>query len=160
MSNTFNIAKRSSKVAFYKTDESDNYVRMRGFKSLETSKNAEESESKYVDEDSKRTFVTGYNTSISYEFDLISEDAVHEDIVDITDNERIGEDAVRSIMVVDIATKSARVRNFTVVPDSEGGDENNYTYSGTFKANGELKQGKATVDADGLTATFTEASVE
>ena len=154
----FNIAKRSSKLTFYKLPDAEEFVRMQGFKTMETSKNPEEYERKYVDEDAKRTDVIAYNTSVSYEMDYIIGNEVHEDIADITDNERVGVDAVREILIVDVNTKTAIKRSFAVIPDSEGGDENTYTYSGTFKANGDRVQGTAEISADGLTATFTAAA--
>lgn len=89
---------------------------------------------------------------------LCVNNAVHEDITGIINNELTGADAVRSIVVVDTKTNEARMRNYTVVADSEGDDENVYTYSGTFKANGEQVIGTATISDDGMTATFTPAS--
>lgn len=154
----FDIVKRSGRVAFYQVPDSESYTRMQGFTSLSVSKNPEEYSRKYVDENSKRTDTVGYDTSMSFTFDLVSDNAVHEDITSIIDNELIGADAVRSIMVVDTKTNEARMRNYTVVADSEGDDENIYTYSGTFKANGEQVIGTATISDDGLTATFTPAS--
>ena len=154
----FDIVKRSGKVAFYQVPDSESYTRMQGFTSLSVSKNPEEYNSKYVDENSKRTDTVGYDTSMSFTFDLVRDNAVHEDITGIINNELTGADAVRSIVVVDTKTNEARMRNYTVVADSEGDDENVYTYSGTFKANGEQVIGTATISDDGMTATFTPAS--
>lgn len=154
----FDIVKRSGKVAFYQVPDSESYTRMQGFTSLSVSKNPEEYNRKYVDENSKRTDTVGYDTSMSFTFDLVRDNAVHEDITGIINNELTGADAVRSIVVVDTKTNEARMRNYTVVADSEGDDENVYTYSGTFKANGEQVIGTATISDDGMTATFTPAS--
>lgn len=154
----FDIVKRSGKVAFYQVPDSESYTRMQGFTSLSVSKNPEEYNRKYVDENSKRTDTVGYDTSMSFTFDLVRDNAVHEDITSIINNELTGADAVRSIVVVDTKTNEARMRNYTVVADSEGDDENVYTYSGTFKANGEQVIGTATISDDGMTATFTPAS--
>ncbi len=146
------IMKRSDKVAFYEVDGV--FTRMRGFTEVSTSKNPIEYSRKYVDEESNRNDVVGYDTSISYQFDVFQEDAVHQDIVAITDHEKTGDEAVRRILVVDMGTKEAVCRSYAVIADSEGGEENAYTYSGTFKANGAPTFGTATVEADGLTATF------
>ena len=150
---TFDIVKRSEKVAFYGIE--DEFVRMQGFTSMSTSKNPEEHSVKYVDEDSKRNSVIGYDTQISYSFERIKGNLVHEDIAEITDMEKIGIDAVRTIIVVDTATKKAIKRDFAVIPDSEGDDENLYTYSGTFKTHGSPVFGTAVIDEDGMGVTFT-----
>ena len=153
-----NIVKRSGVVAFYQLPSEEKYTRMQGFSSLSTSKSPEEYNRKYVDEDTKRTDVVGYDTSMSFEFDLIRTNAVHEDIVDIIDSEKIGADAVRSILVIDMETKQAKQRSYAVIADGEGDDENIYNYSGSFKANGPQVMGTATISDDGMSATFTPAS--
>ena len=50
----------------------------------------------------------------------------------ITDGELIGDDAVRSIIVVDIDTGAAVKRDYAVIPSTEGDNINIYTYSGTI----------------------------
>lgn len=151
-----NIVKRSGIVAFYKLPAGENYTRMKGFTGLSVSKSPEEYNRKYVDENSKRNDVVAYDTSISFEFDYLRENAVQADIVSIIDGEKVGADAIRSILVVDTQTNEAKLRDYAVIADSEGDDENIYTYSGSFKANGELIFGTASISADGMTATFTE----
>lgn len=151
------ILKRSEKLAFYSVD--DTYTRMRGFTDFSMSKNPSEYSRRYVDEDSERNDVVGYNPSISFSFDRFSDDAVHTDMVAIADNELLGADAVRSIMIVDLSRKSgdgyyAQQRDFSVVPDSEGSDSDTYTYSGTLKANGAVLTGTATTFDGWQTAEF------
>lgn len=158
------IAKRSDKVAFYGVKGEGStitYHRMEGFTDITTSKNPKEYTRQYVDMDTEVTDVTGYSTSMDYGFDLIKGNAVHADMVKITDEELVGEDAVRTIIVVDMTstTHTAKKREFTVVPDSEGDTIDAYTYSGSLKARGEAITGTAT-SADGWqTCTFTEPSV-
>lgn len=60
---------RTGKVAFYHVPGQSAYTRMEGFTSLSTSKNPTEYERQYVDEDFKRTDITGYNTAIAYALD-------------------------------------------------------------------------------------------
>lgn len=151
------ILKRSEKLAFYSVD--DTYTRMRGFTDFSMSKNPTEYSRRYVDEGSERNDVVGYNPSISFSFDRFSDDAVHTDMVAIADNELLGADAVRSIMIVDLSRKSgdgyyAQRRDFSVVPDSEGSDSDTYTYSGTLKANGAVLTGTATTFDGWQTAEF------
>lgn len=152
------IIKRNEKLAFYGID--DKFVRMRGFTDFSMSKNPTEYSRKYVDEESERNDVVGYNPSISFAFDRFSGDTVHEDMVAIADNESIGSDAVRSIVIVDLSEKSgeayaAKKRDFSVIPDSEGNDSDTYTYSGSLKANGKVISGSATSSDGWQTITFT-----
>ncbi|MBQ4464672.1 MAG: hypothetical protein II916_01720, partial [Oscillospiraceae bacterium] len=59
------------------------------------------------------------------------------------------------ILIVDTADNSATFRNYAVIPGTEGDDANIYTYSGTFKANGELTTGTVTTTDNYQTITFT-----
>ena len=117
------ILKRSDKKAFYEVG--GKFMRMRGFTDFSMSKNPTEYSRKYVDEISERNDVVGYNPSISFAFDRFSDDEVHADMVSIADNEAVGSDAVRSILLVDTSEETengfkAQKREFAVIPDSEG----------------------------------------
>ena len=158
-----NVARRSEKVAFYGVKgESDavTYHRMEGFTDITTSKNPKEYTRQYVDMDTEITDVTGYSTSMDYSFDWIKGNAVHDDLIQITDDELVGAEAVRSIVVVDMSsdTYAAKKRDFTVVPDSEGDTTDAYTYSGSLRAYGEVVDGTATSEDGWQTITFEESS--
>lgn len=151
------ILKRSDKLAFYEID--GNYYRMRGFTDFSVSKNPTEYTRKYVDEQSERNDVVGYNPSITFAFDRFSDDMVHSDMVAIADSEAVGADAIRSIVIVDTSKEMdngfyAQKRNFAVIPDSEGNDSDTYTYSGSLKANGAIVTGYAHSDDEWQTITF------
>ncbi len=153
------ILKRSDKLAFYGID--DTFMRMRGFTDFSMSKNPSEYTRKYVDEETERNDVVGYNPTISFAFDRFSEDPVHADMVGIADSEAIGADAVRSIVIVDITKPAesgynAQKRDFSVIPDSEGSDSETYTYSGSLKANGAVVNGIASSEDGWQTITFVE----
>lgn len=153
------ILKRSDKKAFYEVG--GKFMRMRGFTDFSMSKNPTEYSRKYVDEVSERNDVVGYNPSISFAFDRFSDDEVHADMVSIADNEAVGSDAVRSILLVDTSEETengfkAQKREFAVIPDSEGNDSDTYTYSGTLKANGAIVRGFATTNDNWQTVTFEE----
>lgn len=153
------ILKRSDKKAFYEVG--GKFMRMRGFTDFSMSKNPTEYSRKYVDEISERNDVVGYNPSISFAFDRFSDDEVHADMVSIADNEAVGNDAVRSILLVDTSEETengfkAQKREFAVIPDSEGNDSDTYTYSGTLKANGAIVRGFATTNDNWQTVTFEE----
>jgi len=165
------LVQRSQKLAFYGIPTAEGatvtYTRMRGFTDASTSKNAKEYTRQYVDESAERSDVIGFSPSISYAFDRYTDNAVHTDIVELTDGEYTGSDAIRSILIVDMTTSTgtdttttydAIKRDFTVIPDSEGSSLDAYTYSGTFKANGDKETGTAVLDTDKGTATFTAAS--
>lgn len=153
---------RHKKLAFYGVPSTvgGGYVfkRMKYFTQFGINKNAVEHNRKYVDEATNRNDVVGYDTSIAYAFDDTNGDPVLEDIISITTLEKTGTDSVRPIILVDTNDNSAVMRDFAVIPGSEGDDANTYTHSGTFKAHGELTTGTATIAADGQSATFTEDS--
>ncbi len=163
------LVRREQKVAFYGVPASGGgtvtNTRMTKFTSLSTNKNAKEYSRQYVDESFETSDIVGYSPSIGYEFDLHSGNTVHEDIVDISDNERLGDAALRDIIVVDMTrdgdssgSKLATKRRFSVVPSSEGGSTDAYTYSGDFKCAGEIIKGEATSSDGWQTVTFTEES--
>lgn len=155
------IVGRSKKLAFYGVPGDDGqtvYKRMTGFTSLSQSKNPKEYSRQYIDEDIEQTDVVGYSPSISYAFDQYIGNAVHEDIIKITDNELLMEKAVREIIVVDMTseTKIAKKRSYSVIPDTEGDTTDAYTYTGNFKAKSEIVIGTATSEDGWQTITFAE----
>ncbi len=152
------IVARHKKVAFYGVPSSDGmekFLRMPKFTQLSQSKNPIEHNRQYVDEPFQETDITGYSPSISYAFDLHRNCEVQKDIVNITDNELIADDAVRNIVIVDLDEGTAIKRAYAVIPSTEGDNINVYTYSGTFKCKGEKIHGTATSDDNWQTITFT-----
>lgn len=151
------IYNRSDVVSFMKVEE--NFLRMQGFTGLGKSANSKTYSRQYVDEDFEREDVTGYSPSISYGFDRIKGNKVHERISEIHDEELKGEKV--EILTVDFNKVSgegyeARLRSYSVIPDGDGDGTDAYTYSGTFKKSSTYTKGIATVSDDGLTATFIE----
>lgn len=157
-----NIVQRAKKLAFYGVpqDEQVIYYRMKGFTKLETEKNPSEYSRQYVDELFEETDVTGYSPSVLYEFDRYADNPVHSDMVMMTDEELVGDDAVRTLIMADLAlpnpdgTFPAVCREFAVIPDSEGEGTDAYIYTGTFRAKGEKVSG--TVQIEGDIAVFKE----
>lgn len=133
------------------------FHRMKKFTQLTQNKNPQEYNRKYVDEATQRNDVTGFSPQIDYAFDRYTNDPVLTDIAGITNSEAVGSDAIRTIILVDVDTGEAFKRDYAVIPGSEGDDANVYTYSGSFKANGELVNGTATSEDDWQTVTFTES---
>lgn len=156
------LVTRNKKVAFMdvSTTSIANFLRMTKFTEISKSKNPTEYSRSYVDEDGEVTDVTGYSEEISYNFDLHVGNLVHEKLVDITDNEKTGADALVRILQVDFTKPKgsgyeARLRTYSVVPDSEGDSTDAYTYSGAFRKNSNMTIGIATMNADNTVATFT-----
>lgn len=153
------IVKRSAKVAFYgaECDGKTVYYRMGGFTELTTSKNPIEYSRQYVDEETEMTDVVGYSPSIEFEFDMFDDSPVHKDIASIADKESVGGDAVRTIIMVDTEKNAdnAVLREFAVIPDSEGSSMDAYTYSGSFKVKGDKVFGTATTEDGWQTCVFT-----
>ncbi len=159
------IVKRCKKLAFYGVPSGSGdgatytYHRMKGFDDITTSKNPIEYSRQYVDEEFEQTDVVGYNPSVSFGFDRFADDLVHGDIVSIFDQEKVGADAVRPIIMVDIdkASGNAVKRNFSVIAESEGTGVDLYKYSGNFRVKGEKVFGTATSNDDWQTCNFVEA---
>lgn len=151
---------RDEKVAFMGlTHDAEEFHRMRGFTELNPTKDAETEERKYVDERSKRTKVTSISSSLEFGFDEYKDNDVLTDIVDIIELEKMGTDATRPIVIVDFTREEgegfrALKRDYVVQPDTSGADEYLYTHEGEFLSDGELIQGIAVVDEDGMTCTF------
>lgn len=158
------LVKRSDKVSFLGclADGSETFNRMRGFTTLSGSKNPTEYSRRYVDEEFETTDVTGYSPSLDFGFDQYSGDVVHEEMVEILDNEKLGTEARRNIVTVDFSQEAgegsykAVKREYAIIGDAEGDSMDAYTYSGTFKATGKRIVGTATVDTTGAIATFSE----
>lgn len=132
-----------------------------GFTDLSESKGAKEYTRKYVHNKTERTDVIGFAPSISYSADIISGDPVIAEIVDITDNEKLGADAQRNIVIVNgwepgqtSGTFPAYQRKYSVVPDSKGSGTEALIYTGTFKACGDMIKGSWSAE----TKKFTPAT--
>lgn len=159
------VVKRSKKVAFYgvPTENSDGktyqFYRMKGFESISTAKNPKEYSRQYVDEEFEQTDVVGYTPTISFGFDRFEGDAVHEDIISVFDDEKLGADAIRPIIMVDTedGESSAIKRDFLVVAENEGSGTDLYKYEGSFRVKGEKIAGVATTDDNWQTCSFVEA---
>lgn len=146
------------------TAEKATYHRMQGFTDMSKSLNPKEYSRQYVDEYFEQTDVVGFSPSIAYGFDQYKGNAVHDELVKLSDNEAIGTDAVRTIVIVDFTKETANTgeylataREFSVIPDSEGGSMDAYTYSGTFKVKGDKIEGTATSTDDWQTLEFVQA---
>ena len=119
-----------------------------GFTDLAESKNPQEYSRHYVHEKSERSDVTGYSPSLSYSMDYYSTDPVCAEIRDITDQEMVGTDAQRQIVLVDLFDGSATAgytayeRTFAVIPDGKGSGTDALIYTGTIKSAGDLVKGK------------------
>lgn len=143
------LKKRSEKLAFLEVKDgaTSEYHRLEGFTTQTHNANASEYDRRYVDEDTNRVDVTGYSESINYNFDYYLEHPALEEIVKITEGEKIGTDAVRNVVVVDMTTinqasgnnftAKATIRPFAIVPSSNGDSTDCQTYSGDFKSRGE-----------------------
>lgn len=81
------------------------FNRMTKFTQLTQNKNPIEYSRQYVDEAYQFADVVGYAPAIDYAFDAHSNNVVHKDIIDITNGEKLGNDAVRQILIVDTETK-------------------------------------------------------
>ncbi len=153
--------KRSEKLAFLAVSSTNGatYHRLKNFTEFSVSKNPVNYSRQYIDEDFERNDVISYAPSISYSFDYDNENDAHSIIVDITDNEQVGDKALVDIVFVDISDNpnsecTASLRQWSVIPDKEGSDASAYDYSGTFRANGKRTSGSATTSDNWETCSF------
>lgn len=160
---------RSKRLAFMNTSTtsgSPTFKRMTGFTSMSEGKEPVEYSRQYVDEDTERTDVVGYATSIDYEFDMYTNDPVAERLAEIADNEILGTDAQVDIVIVDLFTEEsggtckARKRTYSVIPDTSGDGTDALIYSGSFKAASEITEGTCTTEDKWQTCSFAEKSEE
>ena len=93
------IVERHKVLAFYGAPENNGvkYYRMSKFTQFSNSKNPIEYSRQYIDEPFHQTDVVGF----SYAFDKHKNLPVQKDIITITDGEFLGDEAVRSIVLVD-----------------------------------------------------------
>lgn len=158
------FVKRQDKVMFIGAAAGD-YYRMKGFTNITTNKNPKEYTRHYVDDLFETTDVTAISTSVDWEFDQRTSDPGHEILVEIIDKEAIGDDAIVSLIQVDMTqagtgadTFVATKREVAVIPASEGGSKDAYSYSGSFKTKGDKITGEATTTDGWKTCTFTPNS--
>ncbi len=154
------VYQRSDKVSFMNTGTGNTkvFTRMQGFTELNKSSNLKTYSRQYVDEDFEREDATGFSTSITYKFDRIVGNPVHERLAQIADDELVGQKV--EILTIDFKKEKngayeARLRTSTVLPDEEGDGTDAYSYGGTFRKASSYTSGTATVSDDGITATFT-----
>ncbi len=154
------LMKRHKRVAFMKIGEGAEAVfhRMRKFTELSESKNPQEYNRQYIDEEGEESDVVGYSTELGYAFDRYSNNPVHKRLATIADDELTGDDAVVSILTVDLDEPvvgggcEARLRMYSVIPDANGDSTDALTYSGSFKKKGTFEKVSAKVSEDGKTA--------
>lgn len=141
------------------------YTRMTGFTSLSEGKEAKEYNRQYVDEATERTDVVGYATGVDFEYDRYTNDPVCEKLSNIADDEIVGTDAQVNIVSVDIFADDgkgncpARLRTYSVIPDTSGDGTDALIYSGTLKAASEITKGYCTTTDKWQTCTFTEGEM-
>ena len=158
------IYNRADIVNFMKaTSEATTHTRMTGFTDGGKSLNSTTYDRRYIDEKTERSDVVSYSPEIAYSFDRMTDNPVHDRIAEIHDKELVGQ-------VVDIVTVNfnergteensfkARNRMYSVVPDSDGDSTDAYTYSGSFKANGDIIEGTVTTTDEWATCTFTPSN--
>ncbi len=156
------FVKRCDKVAYYgvPTDEGTVFKRMTGFTDITVTKNPKEYKRQYIDQEFEQSDIVGFAPVISFAFDQFSGNEVHDDIMKIADNELIGEDAVREIVMVDFSSGKenpvAVKREFSVIVENEGSGMDGYIVKGSFKVKGEKVFGNASSADDFATVTFTE----
>lgn len=156
------FVKRCDKVAYYgvPTESGIVYKRMTGFTDITVTKNPKEYKRQYIDQEFEQSDIVGFAPVISFAFDQFSGNEVHDDIMNIANNELVGNDAVREIVMVDFSSDkenpTAIKREFSVVVENEGSGMDGYIVKGSFKVKGEKVFGNAASEDNFATITFSE----
>lgn len=158
--------KRNERLLFMEVEEqaelggtTKKFYRMQAFTELPESKETSTYDRQYVDEETERSDVIGTKANLEYVMDYYKGHPVCDKIVEITENEKTGADAIVTLMSVFIVgdTFEARKRDYSVIPSEVGPETEALTYGGTFASNGPIIKGTATTEDDWITATFVEA---
>jgi hypothetical protein len=152
-----NRVKRSEKLLFYGVKDAGGqtvFHRATGFTDLTVKRTPTTYSRRYVDEDTERSDVTGYQTTVSFSFDYYRGNAVHDDIVALGRKEKLGDSAVREILLVDTEAQTSSRRSFAVTVESEGAGEEGFVCSGTFRAVGPVYAGGSTTTDSWQTCGF------
>lgn len=134
-----------------------------GFTDMTESKNPIEYSRKYIHEKSERSDVTGYSPSLSYSMDYYTDDPVAAEIRAVTDDELVGTEAQREIILVDLfdgdATNgyAAYKRTYSIIPDGKGSGTDALIYTGNLKATGEKVKGTFVLPTGSSDGVFTPA---
>lgn len=157
------IYNRADIVNFMKVTEA--FERMTGFTEGGRSLNATTYDRRYIDEKTERSDVVSYATEIAYAFDRMTDNTVHSKISEIHDKELVGQTV--EIVTVNFNEEGteensfkARKRVYSVIPDSDGDNTDAYTYSGSFKANGDQVEGTVTSEDNWATCVFVADSAQ
>ena len=148
---------RADRKMFYgvpstEPDGTVTYTRMKGFTTLSESKNPTEYSRKYIDETFETTDITGMSSSYDFTFDMMTPNAVLDDIAAIIDGEKLGDDAVREFICVDFHRTAsdgegyhAVKRTYSIIGDTVGDGTDALTYSGTLRVQSTIVEGVATI---------------
>ena len=134
-----------------------------GFTDMTESKNPIEYSRKYIHEKSERTDVTGYSPSLSYSMDYYSDDPVAAEIRAVTDDELVGSDAQREVILVDLFDGdetngyTAYKRMYAIIPDGKGSGTDALIYTGNMNAAGEKVKGTFKLPDGQTDGVFTPA---
>lgn len=138
------------------------FHRMKGFTEAGKSMNPSTYDRRYVDERLERSDVVAFATEIAYGFDRMYGNAVHNIISKVHDDEIVGFNV--PIVTVNFNEPvgdgfKARMRVWSVQPDSDGDSTDAYTYSGAFKANGSIITGVAKIESGSSIDSSTVTSI-
>lgn len=138
------------------------FHRMKGFTDGGKSLNPATYDRRYIDEKTERSDVVAYATEIAYAFDRMHGNAVHNVISKVHGDEIVG----FNIPIVTVNFNEpveggykAKMRVWSVQPDSDGDSTDAYTYSGAFKANSSIVTGIAKIETGNANDSTTITAV-
>lgn len=127
-----------------------------GITKMDESGNPTEKSVHYVGNKSKTNKVTGYDTQISVESDLIKNEVVVEDLYDIFYYRKTGAEAQRTVYLVDLwkpvkneegkevanTYRARKLKTSVVISDKASTPGETITFSGNLKGIGDFEYGK------------------
>lgn len=137
------------------------FLKMEGFSKLDSSSGVESYTRKYLSAEQKSTDITGTQEKISYTFDRMKNNCVHDVLALIADGGKTGESCNQEIVLVDFSEQQdgkfhAVKQRFAVLCKDKRPENGFLDYSGEFVANGEKIFGYVTLSDDCKTVEFTE----
>lgn len=118
------------------------FIKMKGFSTLDISGGTQAYVRKYFWRDEKNTDITGAQTKISYTFDRIKNNLVHDLLANLSDCSLTGEDALFDIVLVDFSKRQdegfkAILQRFAAVCSDLRPEDGFLDYTGKLISTGE-----------------------
>lgn len=140
---------------------SGKFKRLEGFSKLEFDAGSKSYERKYLSNSKQSVDIVSCTAKISYIFDRMRQNQVHDELVSISDFGKTGRQCIKDIVLVDFSKEKdggfeAVLQSFAVKCDDRRPENGFLDYSGFLIATGEKSFGYAVLSQDKKSITFAE----